>query len=691
MSAPASAPRLAFGVVLGISIVLASSAGALASTVSVGGGTLSYSADPNEINEVTIERVGGFFRVRDDTATLSTVDPDCTEINAHLTRCLQAPVTDIEALGRDQGDTITVAGARPATISGGGGSDAIVGGDGDDTLSAGPGSTPQLFSETIFAGEGDDVLRGSTTTNASTTMIGGPGNDTIAGGPGFDTVSGDDGADVLRGGGGTNDAVNYGSSPVGVNVTINDVANDGAPGEHDDVRTDIEGVSGSGFADVINGSDDSEFLSGQAGVDTVRGFGGNDFLNGGPDADTIVGGDDNDSMRGGFGAPAADVFLGGDGTDGVVYDDRPDASPLSLTLNDTADDGVAGENDNIRQDVENVDGGPGDDTIVGDLEDNLLQGRDGNDDISGAGGDDLLRGDVSFGGSGNDDLNGGGADDVLIGGAGGNDDFRGSSGFDTVSYVEQSTGAVITIDGVANDGEPGENDNVRTDVESVFGTNGPDDITGSSAADVLSGFGGADTLDGAGGDDLLDGEGPQFLSAEGDVLIGGAGVDAVSYLSHLSFVTADIDDIADDGVVGENDRIRTSVENLFGSLSSDTLSGSADPNIVDGGQGTGADIVNGLGGADFVSGGLGFDSLNGDSGNDRVQSRDGGGDNVDCGPNTDSAEADAADVLANCENVFNTRPLVPTAPSHRVSELERIWKTSKRRLAWAAAAADRVR
>src|SRR4029079_16524932 len=91
MSAPASAPRLAFGVVRGISIVLASSAGALASTVSVGGGTLSYSADPNEINEVTIERVGGFFRVRDDTATLSTVDPDCTEINAHLTRCLQAP------------------------------------------------------------------------------------------------------------------------------------------------------------------------------------------------------------------------------------------------------------------------------------------------------------------------------------------------------------------------------------------------------------------------------------------------------------------------------------------------------------------------------------------------------------------------------------------------------------------------
>ena len=35
-----------------------------------------------------------------------------------------------------------------------------------------------------------------------------------------------------------------------------------------------------------------------------------------------------------------------------------------------------------------------------------------------------------------------------------------------------------------------------------------------------------------------------------DVLIGGTGVDAVSYASHFNPVTADIDDIADDGVCG---------------------------------------------------------------------------------------------------------------------------------------------
>ena len=691
MSRPASAPRLAFGVVLGI-VMLASPGAAAAATVSVDAGTLAYSAGQGEINQVRIERVAAFFRIRDDTATLTTADPDCTAINDHLTRCLAAPVNAIEALGRDEPDTILVGGAKPTTISGGDGTDTLQSDQGDDTLSAGATGPAQVFGESLSAGEGDDVLRGSTTSNGSTFMQGGPDDDTLVGGPGFDVMSGNADADVIRGGGGNSDQASYSDSPVGVSVTINDLANDGAPGENDDVRTDVENVTGSAFADVMNGSTDNNALMGLNGADTLRGLEGGDFLDGGGDGDTLTGGDGNDIMRGGFGTPAADTYFGGPDIDQVIYDDRPDSSPLSITIDNVADDGIPGENDNIRTDVENVDGGPGPDTITGNGEDNVLQGRDGDDTIVGAGGDDTLRGDIGFGSFGDDDLNGGGGDDLLFGGPGGNDDFRGSAGFDTVSYSELSTGTGtdVTINDVANDGPAGENDNVRTDVESVFGGSGVDDITGSPGPDVLLGFAGADILDGAGGDDLLDGEGPQFFTPEGDVLIGGTGVDAVSYASHFNPVTADIDDIADDGILGENDRVRTSVENLFGGASSDTLTGSADANIVDGGQSSGSDVVNGLGGPDFLSAGVGFDTYNGASGNDNIHSRDGAADTVDCGPNTDTVEADAADTLANCENVFNPRPLVAPRPAPG-AKLERLWRASKRRLALATEAAARIR
>ena len=542
----------------------------------------------------------------------------------------------------------------------------------------------------IFGGPGDDVVRGSTSASSSTFISAGPGDDTLIGGPGFTSMSGGPDADEFRGGSGS-DQVSYSDSPAGVSVTINNVANDGVPGENDDVRTDVENVFGSSFADVINGSPRPESLSGSSGADTLRGFAGDDFLVGGEDGDTLSAGEGRDTMQGGFGTPAPDTFLGGPDVDRVLYSDRPDASPLSLTLDDVANDGSVGEGDNIRSDVENVEGGPGPDTIVGSVEDNELKGDDDDDTINGAGGDDILRGDDNSGSPGDDDLNGGGADDILFGGPAGNDDFRGSAGFDTVTYSEVSSPTVITVDDAAGDGPAGESDNVRTDVESVFGSPAADDITGSSGAEVLFGFSGTDTLDGAGGDDLLEGEGPAFIPLEADVLIGGAGIDGVTYASHFSPIAADIDDLADDGAAGENDRVRTSVENLFGGPSNDTLTGSADANLLEGGPGSGSDVINGLGGPDVIAGGFAFDTLNGASGNDRIHSRDDLTDNVDCGPNTDWAEADSVDTLANCENVFNPRPLVPTSRGGPGTELEAVWKASKRRLEMTEAALGRSR
>jgi Ca2+-binding RTX toxin-like protein len=69
-------------------------------------------------------------------------------------------------------------------------------------------------------------------------------------------------------------------------------------------------------------------------------------------------------------------------------------------------DGLPGLRDAIAPDVEDVIGGDGDDTLVGNNAANVLNGRGGNDALFGRGGDDLLNGglgaDVLTGNDGND-------------------------------------------------------------------------------------------------------------------------------------------------------------------------------------------------------------------------------------------------------------------------------------------------
>ena len=81
---------------------------------------------------------------------------------------------------------------------------------------------------------------------------------------------------------------------------------------------------------------------------------------------------------------------------------------------------MAGENDNIGTDVENIQGGQGDDVIRGNGAANRLIGGGGNDRLIGAGGDDELRGDwysdyedEEGDEAGNDRLEGGAGDDLL--------------------------------------------------------------------------------------------------------------------------------------------------------------------------------------------------------------------------------------------------------------------------------------
>jgi hypothetical protein len=72
---------------------------------------------------------------------------------------------------------------------------------------------------------------------------------------------------------------------------------------------------------------------------------------------------------------------GGDPCDQVLYDSR--TAPVTITLDGVADDGEAGEGDNVGADIERATGGSGDDLIVGNAAENFLLGGPGNDVLVG--------------------------------------------------------------------------------------------------------------------------------------------------------------------------------------------------------------------------------------------------------------------------------------------------------------------
>jgi Ca2+-binding RTX toxin-like protein len=167
-------------------------------------------------------------------------------------------------------------------------------------------------------------------------------------------------------------------------------------------------VSGGNGNDQLKGGLNNDTLGGGNGNDLLVGNDGNDSLVGGLGSDNLIGGNGDDFMVGdtsssdtlGFGA---DNFEGDAGVDTADYSTRTDN--LSITMDDDLpnDGGNGGaEGDNIHSDVENVFGGSGNDSIVGNASANFLAGGPGNDSLRGGTGLDKL-----VGGDGLDTLKGG--------------------------------------------------------------------------------------------------------------------------------------------------------------------------------------------------------------------------------------------------------------------------------------------
>jgi len=233
----------------------------------------------------------------------------------------------------------------------------VYGGPGNDTLEGG------INADHFFGGDGDDTLKG-----------GKAGADELRGEGGNDTLSGDwpseHGifADILDGGPGLDILEDYEYSgetrfAPAIAVTLDGVANDGRPGEGDNV-VGIERIV-SGSAGSFTGDDaDNEFVAPEVGAAGVLiGLGGNDILSGGDShGDRIDGGPGDDRLQGGFGD---DTIVGGPGRD-TIHGDR--ASRCNEWHCDLA--GFGNDTIDVRDgEVDSVTCGPGADRVIADAAD----------------------------------------------------------------------------------------------------------------------------------------------------------------------------------------------------------------------------------------------------------------------------------------------------------------------------------
>ena len=256
---------------------------------------------------------------------------------------------DVEIVtGGTAADSLTASTSAAITFNGGAGNDTLTGNAGIDTLNGDAGN------DTLLGKAGADILNG------------GEGDDT------FNEEAAANGGDTFNGGNGT-DTVDYSGRSLGVVVTMDGTAaNDGATGETDNVKADVENLVGTAQVDNITGN---------ASANKITGGDGNDILNGGAGDDTF---------DGALVADGLDTIAGGAGVDTMDYSAR--TNPVTVVLNGTTGSGDTGEGDLLATDMENVIGTVGDDTITGNASANELVGGTGDDTLNGLAGDDVLEG-----------------------------------------------------------------------------------------------------------------------------------------------------------------------------------------------------------------------------------------------------------------------------------------------------------
>jgi Ca2+-binding RTX toxin-like protein len=451
--------------------------------------------------------------------------------------------------GGEGNDTITGLGGNDTLIGTGGddvfrvtgtahGFDSIDGGTGTDTIVATSNGTiigltaingiEQInggsFSNVSITGSSNaDILNFSAVTLTAITRIdGGAGNDTITGSAAADTIHGSGGNDTIDSGDG-DDIIQFISTTGGFDAinggagtdTITALSNSAVIGLSS--LANVEAIDAGAFTNVvISGTANDDTLNfagvtltaitridGGAGNDTITGSAAADTIRGSTGDDTIDAGDGNDTIQftgtgGGF-----DAINGGAGTDTIsALSNSAVIGLLSLANVEAISAGtftgvyVAGSGgDNILDfssvtltNITRVQGGDGNDTLIGNSAANTLWGGIGNDIIDGGAGNDILLGE-----------NG----DDTIKGAEGADTINGGNGTDTVDYSAYFNDVAVDLSLTsAQTVATGDFDTI-TNVENVVGGLGNDTLSGSTSNNVLSGGAGNDRLTGRAGNDVL--------------------------------------------------------------------------------------------------------------------------------------------------------------------------------------------
>jgi Ca2+-binding RTX toxin-like protein len=488
------------------------------------------------------------------------------------------------------------------------------------------------------------------------------------------SVAGTNGAETIKVSGGASN-INVASVAAAVKITTleaNDIARINALGGNDTVNA----------ATALH----AVILNGGVGDDTLRGGSGNDILQGGDDKDTLTGGLGGDQMLGEGGddrmvwnsGDGTDLMEGGDGIDTAEVNGSSGSEEFSITangarvrfdrLNPSPSALDIGTTENLL-----VDMGGGDDTIS--MTGNLavliqirVDGGEGNDTILGSNGADLL-----IGGDGNDFIDGQQGNDVALLGAGddvfqwdpgdGNDTLEGQGGFDALSFNGSNIDEIIGIS--ANGGRALFTRNIANivmdldDIEQIrhralggADTINVNDLTGTDVKEVFVDLAG--TFGGTAGDAAIDQVNISGTNG-GDVVkfTGGSTNLTVSGLSAKVLVTAlEITDGVTINALGGDDSVDASAALhavvVNGGTGNDTLKGSA-----------GADFLAGGDDADTIAGGVGNDQMFGENGDDRLVWNSGDGtDLIEGDAGTDTVEVnggDGAEVFLVSANVDRVR------------------------------------
>lgn len=464
---------------------------------------------------------------------------------------------DDELLG-DRGNDLLNGGKGSDKLDGELGDDSLYGGDGTDRLVGGLGN------ERLYGGPGDgDLIRGD---RGNDLIDGGPGvHDTAS----YSLAQQRAGfrPSVLVGPPSLQPIAFPAPGTGGVAVDLSRGVAVGDGGDSENV-TAIEDVIGSPFGDAIEGNEGPNIIDGSGGDDLLVSrpavFGPYPGSVGPPTpGDIALGGfgDDqcvlfaetrscleasagttalatasvNESLDGSTvvvsaGDPADEITVARQGSGLIITDARglaPREGCTSYSATEVscrADRGIdsflastgAGDDrveilDNVGPNVSvRVNGGEGNDTLLGGRGDDVLEPGDGfgYDILQGRGGNDALS--TSFG---LDHLDGGDGSDLLIDqDVCGGHVFDGGPGIDSVSFARTPIGVTARIGASVSADPCVREDRILSTVEN---------IEGSPQNDVLSGDRGPNKLLGRNGDDVLRGDsGP-------DALVGGLGADSL--------------------------------------------------------------------------------------------------------------------------------------------------------------------